>query len=130
VRDYRSDVGDIGIGARIQEIPYQTYRPQTVSRTYQGAACFGGRTRQAPVQGFTLIQSKGASNFGVEHPWLDKKTTLAQSTVDPEARAQIEREIGRFLFDNAFGPLAIYSWDTVGIPCGRLDPESKNGPSI
>jgi hypothetical protein len=105
--------GDIGMDVRIQKILYQTYRPQTVSRTYQGAACFGGRTRQAPVQGFTLIQSQGASSFGVEHPWLDEKTAQAQSTIDPEARAQIEGGRGRFHVDSDFGRLAIYTWDTV-----------------
>jgi ABC-type transport system substrate-binding protein len=44
--------GDIGIDVKLQKIPYQTYRPQTVSRSYDGDACFGGRTRNAPVEGF------------------------------------------------------------------------------
>jgi peptide/nickel transport system substrate-binding protein len=118
--------GDIGIDVKLQKIPYQTYRPQTVSRSYDGAACFGGRTRNAPVEGFVLIQSSGASSFGVEHPWLDEKTAQAQSTIDPEARAQIEREIARFLFDNAFGPLAIYSWDTVWPVGPRIEEWSQH----
>jgi ABC-type transport system substrate-binding protein len=116
----------IGIDVRLQKIPYQTYRPQTAKRTYNGATCFGGRTRQAPVQGFTLLQSKGASSFGVEHPWLDEKTTLAQKTIDPEARGKLEREIARFLFDNAFGPLAIYSWDTVWPVGPRIEEWSQH----
>ncbi|MDA1219168.1 MAG: ABC transporter substrate-binding protein [Chloroflexi bacterium] len=117
---------DIGIDVRLQRIPYQTYRPPTVARSYDGASCFGGRTRQSPVQGFVLIQSGGAGSFGVEHPWLDEKTALAQSTIDPEARGQVEREIGRFLFDNAFGPLAIYSWDTVWPVGPRIEEWSKD----
>lgn len=117
---------DIGIDVRLQKIPYQTYRPPTVSRSYDGASCFGGRTRQSPVQGFVLIQSSGTVSFGVEHPWLDEKTTLAQNTIDPAARAQVEREVGRFLFDNAFGTLAIYSWDTVWPVGPRIEEWSKD----
>lgn len=103
----------IGIDVNFQRVPYTTYRPGTAARNYQGATCFGGRPPIAPVYQFAVIQTEGPINFGVEHTWLDEKTVQAQGAADPAVREQLEREIARFLFDNVFGSLAIYTADAV-----------------
>jgi peptide/nickel transport system substrate-binding protein len=120
---------DIGVDVNLQRIPYETLRPQLVSRNYQGATCHASSPILTPAYGYGSYLSDNPFNRGLEHPWLEEQMRLAMAEVNPDKREALEREIGAFIFDNALTDLALYTLDAVWPVGPRLD-ETEWGRNI
>ena len=57
---------------------------------------------------------------------MEDKGSQTQAAADPAKREQLEREVARFLFDNVFGPVAIYTADTVWPVGPRIEEWSQD----
>jgi ABC-type transport system substrate-binding protein len=104
---------DIGIDVRLERVPFTTLRPRLVNRNLTGATCHASSLTIAPAVGLANLTSGAGANSGVEHPWLDEMTDRAIRAVDPQERQQLEREIARFVYDNAITNFALYIFDGV-----------------
>ncbi|MCH8989167.1 MAG: ABC transporter substrate-binding protein [Chloroflexi bacterium] len=104
---------DIGIDVNFQNIPYGTYRPQAVARTYEGMSCHSVGARLAPTQGMASFLNKANFSWGSEHPFLEEKIPAAQKAVDREDREAIEDEIARWNIEHVFAETGLYVVDNV-----------------
>ncbi|MDE2788699.1 MAG: ABC transporter substrate-binding protein [Chloroflexota bacterium] len=113
---------DIGLDVDFQRIPYGTLRPTLVGRTYQGATCHAGGPLPTPANGFGSYLTENPFNRGLEHQWSDDLMRRAMGEVDPDAREQMERELGQFLFDHALTDLTYYNIDAIWPVGPRIQP--------
>lgn len=105
--------GDIGIDVKLERIPFGTLRPRIINRNLTGATCHATSLTLAPATGVANLTSAVGANSGVEHPWLEDMAARATGAVDPEERAQLEREIARFVYDNVLTNISLYVFDGV-----------------
>ena len=104
---------DIGIDVKLQNLPYSTLRPTLIARTYEGITCHATSPRVEPFLGYTNWWSHAANWYaGVEHPWLEENMPKATTMFDAEERWDAQKEVGRFLFDNALD-IGLYGFDVI-----------------
>ncbi len=104
---------DIGLDVTFQNIPYGTLRPTFVARTYEGISCHSVSIRLAPVQGYANYLNDSVFSYGTEHPFLEEKIPIIQTTTDRVAREALELEVADFMFDNIFGETGLYVFDNI-----------------
>jgi peptide/nickel transport system substrate-binding protein len=103
----------IGISVNFQNVPYATYRPTAVSRTYQGMSCHNVGARLAPTQGMASFLNSGNFSWGTEHEFYEEKIPAAQKSVAKADREGFEDEIAAFNIEHVFGQLGLYVVDNV-----------------
>ena len=103
----------IGINVDFQNVPYGTYRPTAVARTYQGASCHNVGARLAPIQGMASFLNSGNFSWGSEHPITEDLIPRAQKSVITADRIALEDEIAKFYIEEVFGETGLYVVDNV-----------------
>ena len=103
----------IGIDVDFQRVPYGTYRPTAVARTYEGMSCHNVGPRLSPVQGMASFLNSGNFSWGSEHPTTEKLIPLAQKSVLSADRMNYEDEIATFFLEEVFGQTGLYAVDNV-----------------
>ena len=61
-------------------------------------------------------------SYGTEHPYLEEKIPVVQSTTNRSEREALELEIARWQFDNVFGETGLYVFDNVWPIGAKLSP--------
>ena len=103
--------GDLGIDVKFQNVPFATMRPSLVGRTQQGVTCHAGTPPPTPARSFYGLSIKSAI-YGVTHQYLEDIVYRAYEEVDPVKRAEMERQVARFLYDGAL-LRELYIYDAV-----------------
>lgn len=103
----------IGINVDFQNVPYGTYRPTAVARTYEGMSCHNVGARLAPIQGMASFLNSGNFSWGSEHPITEDLIPRAQKSVAKADREALEDEIARFYIEEVFGQTGLYVVDNV-----------------
>ena len=103
----------IGIDVDFQRVPYGTYRPTAVARTYEGMSCHNVGPRLSPIQGMASFLNSGNFSWGSEHPITEELIPMAQKSVMPADRAKYEDQIAEFYLDEVFGQTGLYAVDNV-----------------
>ena len=114
--------GDIGIKVEFQSMPYSALRPGLVARTYQGATCQSVPTRLSPGAGLSSYRHEATFSWGAEHPFLEELAPRILGAVSPDARSKLELESARWMFDNVFGQIGLYTIDGVWAVGPRVQP--------
>jgi peptide/nickel transport system substrate-binding protein len=113
---------DIGLDVTFQRIPYSALRPTLVGRTYEGATCHALFIRLAPVEALANYQAKSVFHYGVDHPWLEEKIPLVQTSVAKAEREVLELEVARFTFDNVLAQVGLFTFDNIWAVGPKLEP--------
>jgi ABC-type transport system substrate-binding protein len=103
----------IGINVDFQNVPYGTYRPTAVARTYEGVSCHNVGARLAPIQGMASFLNSGNFSWGSEHPITEDLIPRAQKSVVTADRIALEDEIAAFYINEVFGETGLYVVDNV-----------------
>ena len=115
----------IGVKANQQNLPYKTFRPGIVTRTYNQAY---QHTHVAPDpldRWSTAFNHESAWNFGMDHPILTEYMNEAQGTVDPTERFAIMAEAAKFMYDNAL-TVGLYAQNMVFAVNGDTAPWNEH----
>lgn len=115
----------IGVKANQQNLPYKTFRPGIVTRTYNQAY---QHTHVAPDpldRWSTAFNHESAWNFGMDHPILTDYMNQAQGTVDPTERFAIMAEAAKFMYDNAL-TVGLYAQNMVFAVNGDTEPWNEH----
>jgi len=93
---------NIGLNVNFENIPNDGIRESLVDRSYNGTICQAVGEVPEPINQYVnWARSSAGFSGGIEHPVLDDLISQATTTVDPEERMEIQRQIARFTFDNA-----------------------------
>jgi ABC-type transport system substrate-binding protein len=103
----------IGIDVDFQRVPYGTYRPTAVARTYEGMSCHNVGPRLSPIQGMASFLNSGNFSWGSEHPITEELIPLGQKSVLVADRTKYEDQIAKFYVDEVFGETGLYAVDNV-----------------
>ena len=113
---------DIGISVKLQNLPYGTYRPTVIGRTFNGATNHATSPSNTPARLYNALQNRG-SFVRHTHPFLDDITIRAQGAVTLEERTKLENETGKFMYDESIYA-SLYMWSAVWAVGPRLDDKS------
>ena len=113
---------DIGIDVKLQNLPYGTYRPTVIGRTFNGATNHATSPSNTPARLYNALQNRG-SFIRHTHPYLDDVTIRAQSAVTLEERTKLETEVGKFMHDESIYA-SLYMWNAVWAVGPRIDDKS------
>ena len=102
----------IGVKANQQNLPYKTFRPGIVTRTYNQAYQHTHVAVDPLDRWSTAFNHESAWNFGMDHPILTDFMSEAQGTVDDAARYAIMVEAAKFMYDNAL-TVGLYAQNMV-----------------
>ena len=102
----------IGVKAIQQNLPYKTFRPGIVTRTYNQAYQHTHVAVDPLDRWSTAFNHESAWNFGMDHPILTDLMNEAQGTVDDAARYEIMVEAAKFMYDNAL-TVGLYAQNQV-----------------
>ena len=103
----------IGINVDFQNVPYGTYRPTAVARTYEGMSCHNVGARLSPIQGMASFLNSGNFSWGSEHPITEELIPLAQKSVLRAELNAYEDQIAKFYIEEVFGETGLYVVDNV-----------------
>ena len=113
---------DIGIDVKLQNLPYGTYRPTVIGRTFNGATNHATSPSNTPARLYNALQNRG-SFVRHTHPFLDDITIRAQSAVTLEDRTRLETEVGKFMYDESIYA-SLYMWNAVWAVGPNIDDKS------
>ena len=113
---------DIGVDVKLQNIPYGTYRPTVIGRTFNGATNHATSPSNTPARLYNALQDRG-SFVRHTHPYLDDISIRAQGAVTLDERTKLENEVGKFMFDESIYA-SLYMWDAVWAVGPRIDEKS------
>ena len=113
---------DIGVDVKLQNIPYGTYRPTVIGRTFNGATNHATDPSNTPARLYNALQDRG-SFVRHTHPYLEDITIRAQSAVTLDERTKLENEVGKFMYDESIYT-SLYLWDAVWAVGLRIDEKS------
>ena len=113
---------DIGIDVRLQNLPYGTYRPTVIGRTFNGATNHATSPSNTPARLYNALQNRG-SFVRHTHPYLDDITIRGQSAVTLEDRTRLETEVGKFMYDESIYA-SLYMWNAVWAVGPNIDDKS------
>ena len=113
---------DIGVDVKLQNIPYGTFRPTVIGRTFNGATNHATSPSNTPARLYNALQDRG-SFVRHTHPYLDDITIRAQKAVTLDERTKLENEVGKFMYDESIYT-SLYLWDAVWAVGPRIDEKS------
>ena len=113
---------DIGVDVKLQNIPYGTFRPTVIGRTFNGATNHATSPSNTPARLYNALQDRG-SFVRHTHPYLDDITIRAQGAVTLDERTKLENEVGKFMSDESIYA-SLYMWDAVWAVGPRIDEKS------
>ena len=113
---------DIGVDVKLQNIPYGTFRPTVIGRTFNGATNHATSPSNTPARLYNALQDRG-SFVRHTHPYLEDITIRAQKAVTLEERTKLENEVGKFMYDDSIYT-SLYLWDAVWAVGPRIDEKS------
>ena len=113
---------DIGVDVKLQNIPYGTFRPTVIGRTFNGATNHATSPSNTPARLYNALQDRG-SFVRHTHPYLEDITIRAQKAVTLEERTKLENEVGKFMYDESIYT-SLYLWDAVWAVGPRIDEKS------
>ena len=113
---------DIGVDVKLQNIPYGTYRPTVIGRTFNGATNHATSPSNTPARLYNALQDRG-SFVRHTHPYLDDISIRAQGAVALDERTKLENELGKFMLDESIYA-SLYMWDAVWAVGPRIDEKS------
>ena len=113
---------DIGVDVKLQKLPYGTYRPTVIGRTFNGATNHATSPSNTPARLYNALQNRG-SFVRHTHPYLDDITIRAQSAVSLDERTRLETEVGKFMHDESIYA-SLYMWDAVWAVGPNIDDKS------
>ena len=119
---------DIGIDVRLQNLPYGTYRPTVIGRTFNGATNHATSPSNTPARLYNALQNRG-SFVRHTHPYLDDITIRGQSAVTLEDRTRLETEVGKFMYDESIYA-SLYMWNAVWAVGPNIDDKSWSGKPV
>jgi ABC-type transport system substrate-binding protein len=102
----------VGVSAVQQNMPYATFRPGIVTRTYNQAYQHSHVAADPLDRWAVAFNSTTAWNFGVDHPILEELLAEAQGKVDDAERYAVMVEAARFLYENALA-VGLYAQNIV-----------------
>ena len=102
----------IGVKANQQNLPYKTFRPGIVTRTYNQAYQHTNVAVDPLDRWAVAFNDESAWNFGVDHPVLRDLMAESQGTVDNAERYAIMAEAAKFMYDNALS-IGLYAQNMV-----------------
>ena len=114
---------DIGVDVKLQNIPYGTFRPTVIGRTFNGATNHATSPSNTPARLYNALQDRG-SFVRHTHPYLEDITIRAQKAVTLEERTKLENEAGKFMYDESIYYASLYMWDAVWPVGPRIDEKS------
>ena len=104
---------DIGITARIQNVPFGTMADDIISRDEKRVVCFGTNPLLEPVLLYELgYHPDTLFSVGLDHPFLSPLVVEAYNTFDPEERWKLQVEIGDWLWANSLD-IGLYSVNNI-----------------
>ena len=103
---------DVGVTANQLNMPYATFRPGIVTRTYNQAYQHTHVAVDPLDRWAVAFNHESAWNFGVDHPYLRDTMEQALGTVDDEARYALMAEAAKFMYDNALS-VGLYAQNGV-----------------
>jgi peptide/nickel transport system substrate-binding protein len=117
---------EVGIRTRITKLSVAAVTtPLMIERNYE-ALCHGTGFHTEPAFVASIIwHSEGRISLGPEHPILDDFIDRANQEFDPEKRWGIQKEMGRWLFDNALN-IGMYNAHTEWPLSPRIDTWEKH----
>ena len=115
----------IGVKANQQNLPYKTFRPGIVTRTYNQAYQHTHVAVDPLDRWSTAFNHESAWNFGMDHPILTELMNEAQGTVDDAARYAIMVEAAKFVYDNALS-VGLYAQNQVFALNGDTEPWNEH----
>lgn len=113
---------DIGVDVKLQRVPYGTYRPTVIGRTFNGATNHATSPSNTPARLYNALQNRG-SFVRHTHPYLDDITIRAQSALTLEERTKLENEVGQFMLSESIYA-SLYMWDAVWAVGPNIDDKS------
>ena len=110
---------EIGIKANVQRIPWDSFVPQLIGRTWVGAECHGTSTRAEPS---VLWGGLTGANIwhGNWHSFYNEIIPKVGQEVDEAKRWELKNELARFMYENALD-WGTYSVNVVFPVGSRLD---------
>ena len=110
---------EIGIKANVQRIPWDSFVPQLIGRTWVGAECHGTSTRAEPS---VLWGGLTGANIwhGNWHSFYNEIIPKVGQEVDEAKRWELKNEVARFMYENALD-WGTYSVNVVFPVGSRLD---------
>ena len=102
----------VGVKAIQDSLPYNTFRPGIVTRTYNQAYQHTHVAVDPLDRWSTAFNHESAWNFGADHPILTDLMNEAQGTVDDAARYAIMVEAAKFMYDSAM-TVGLYAQNQV-----------------
>ena len=116
---------EIGIKSNQQNMPYKTFRPGIVTRTYNQAYQHTHVAVDPLDRWAVAFNHESAWNFGVDHPFLRDTMKQAQGTVDSAERFAIMAEGAKFMYDNAL-TVGLYAQNLVFPLDGNTEPWNEH----
>ena len=113
---------DIGIDVKLQKLPYGTYRPTVIGRTFNGATNHATSPSNTPARLYNALQNRG-SFVRHTHPYLDDITIRTQKAVSLDERTKLEAEVGKFMYDESIYA-SLYMWNAVWAVGPNIDDKS------
>ena len=113
---------EIGVDVKLQKLPYGTYRPTVIGRTFNGATNHATDPSNTPARLYNALQDRG-SFVRHTHPYLEDVTIRAQKAVTLDERTRLETEVGKFMYDESIY-ISLYMWDAVWAVGPRIDEKS------
>ena len=116
---------EIGVKSNQQNMPYKTFRPGIVTRTYNQAYQHTHVAVDPLDRWAVAFNHESAWNFGVDHPFLRDTMKQAQGTVDSAQRFAIMAEGAKFMYDNAL-TVGLYAQNLVFPLDGNTEPWNEH----
>ena len=115
----------IGVKSNQQNMPYKTFRPGIVTRTYNQAYQHTNVAVDPLDRWAIAFNDQSAWNFGVDHPFLRDIMEQAQGTVDRAERFALMAEAAKFMYDNALA-VGLYAQNLVFPLDGNTTPWNEH----
>ena len=116
---------EIGVKSNQQNMPYKTFRPGIVTRTYNQAYQHTHVAVDPLDRWAVAFNHESAWNFGVDHPFLRDTMKQAQGTVDSAERFAVMAEAAKFMYDNAL-TVGLYAQNLVFPLDGNTEPWNEH----
>lgn len=93
---------NIGLDVEFRNQPNDAIRTALVDRSFNGIVCQAVGDVPEPINQYVQwVPSTAGFSGGIEHPVLDDLIAQATRESDEAARMEVEKDIARFIFDNA-----------------------------
>ena len=112
---------EIGVRAKLNNVPYATIRPSLASRTYNQINTHGTAGRSDPLDLVaTVFHSTGGWTAGMDHPYVDEAINKALAIVNEEDRYEVMIDLARFTYEHTL-EAGIYTVNIIWPLGARID---------